>query len=395
VVGVTGTDGKTTTVHLTAHVLEATGRPTGFLSSASFLTRPGDPRRNDSHMTTLEAPFIQEQLAAMVSAGLSFAVIEASSHGLALHRVDACAFDVAVFTTLSRDHLDFHQTMDAYRDAKGMLFRMLDDSRPKAGIEKAAIVNADDDASEYFLHQTRTPPMTYGIRNAADVRAEQIQAEGLESRFLLTTSSGSAPVRCPLAGLYNIYNCLAASAVSLSQGAAISDIVYGLESFAGVPGHLEAVDEGQPFRVVLDIASTEQALRRVLETLKPVTSGKLIVVFGCAGERDTARRAGMGRVAGQLADMIVLTNEDPRSEDPLAIIEEIALAVRASGREEGRDYLKVPDRAEALAAAFARAGPGDTVLLAGKGAEPSIVLGDREIPWDEATVARDVLRRLR
>jgi len=394
VIGVTGTDGKTTTVHLIAHLLESSGRPMGYLSSAAF--RSGhEAARNDSHMTTLEAPFVQGQLAAMVQAGMRYAVIEASSHGLALHRVDECAFDVAVFTTLSRDHLDFHGTMDAYREAKGRLFRMLDESPAKDGIAKAAVVNADDAAAGYFASLSRAALTMYGIHAAADVYAEAIEARGLATRFRLLTPAGSADVTVGLAGRYNVSNCLAATAVALSQGVELDEIARGLQSFPGVPGHLEPIDAGQPFRVVVDIASTPDAMRRVLEVLRPVTKGRLIAVFGAAGERDPARRDGIGRAAGELADFAVLTNEDPRREDPDAIIEQIASGLRAARRSEGDDFARVPDRREAIRAAFASAlGGGDTVLLAGKGTEPSIEMATEAIPWDEARVARELLLEL-
>jgi len=394
-IGVTGTDGKTTTVHLIAHVLESAGLPAGYLSSAAFCSTRDGARPNDSHMTTLEAPFVQQQLASMVEAGMRYAVLEASSHGLALHRVDACAFDVAVFTTLSADHLDFHGTMDEYRDAKARLFRMLDETPQKRGIEKAAVANADDPASAHFLAQTSARPVTFGIDRAAQALAESIEIDGLRQRFRLVTEQGMAGVTVGLAGRYNIYNCLAAAAVALSQGVALADVVRALESFPGVPGHLELIDEGQPFRVVVDIASTPEALRRVLETLRPVTEGKLIAVFGAAGERDPGRRSGMGAAAGELAGFAVLTNEDPRREDADAIIEEIAAALRAAGRMEGEGFARVPDRREALRTAFELAQPGDTVLLAGKGIEPSIVIGTEHIPWNEAQVAREELRKLR
>ncbi len=393
VIGVTGTDGKTTTVHPIAHLLESAGRPAGYLSSAAFRSR-GAPARNDSHMTTLEAPFVQEQLAAMVEAGMRYAVIEASSHGLALHRVDECAFDVAVFTTLSRDHLDFHGTMDEYREAKGRLFRMLDESPAKDGVAKAAVVNADDPASEFFASLSRAPLTTYAIDQPADICADEIELRGLSARFRLLTLSGSAECSVRLAGRYNVSNCLAAAAVALSQGLTLDEIARGLASFPGVPGHLELVDCGQPFRVVVDIASTPDAMRRVLEVLRPITEGRLWAVFGAAGERDPARRDGIGRVAGELANFAVLTNEDPRREDPDAIIEQIASGLREAGREEGRDFARVPDRREALRYAFERAQPGDTVLLAGKGTEPSIVIGTKHIPWDEARVTRELLIEL-
>ncbi len=393
VVGVTGTDGKTTTVHLIAHLLESAGRPAGYLSSAAF-SAGGRTARNDSHMTTLEAPFVQEQLAAMVDAGMRYAVIEASSHGLALHRVDECAFDVAVFTTLSRDHLDFHGTMEEYREAKGRLFRMLDESPAKEGVAKAAVVNADDPAFEYFRSLSRAPLTTYGLDAPADVRAQAIEALGLATRFRLVTPHGSADVAVRLAGRYNVSNCLAAAAVALSQGLALAEIARGLESFPGVPAHLELIDCGQPFRVVVDIASTPDAMRRVLEVLRPLTEGRLWAVFGAAGERDPARRDGIGRVVGELAGFAVLTNEDPRRENPDAIIEQIAAGLREAGRQEGRDFARVPDRREALRYAFERARPGDTVLLAGKGTEPSIVIGTTHIPWDEAQAARELLLEL-
>ncbi len=393
VIGVTGTDGKTTTVHLIAHLLESSGRPAGYLSSAAFRSSH-EAARNDSHMTTLEAPFVQRQLAAMVQAGMRYAVIEASSHGLALHRVDECAFDVAVFTTLSRDHLDFHGTMDEYREAKGRLFRMLDESPAKDDVAKAAVVNADDAAAGYFAALARAPLTNYGIDAAADVRAEAIEARGLATRFRLVTPAGSADVTVGLAGRYNVSNCLAATAVALSQGVELDEIARALESFPGVPGHLELIDAGQPFRVVIDIASTPDAMRRVLEVLRPVTAGRLIAVFGAAGERDPARRDGIGRAAGELADFAVLTNEDPRREDPDAIIEQIASGLRDAGRAEGADFVRVPDRREAIRAAFARAKPSDTVLLAGKGTEPSIEMATKAIPWDEARVARELLVEL-
>ncbi len=391
-IGVTGTDGKTTTVHLIAHVLESAGRTAGYLSSVAFRS-DGDPVLNDSHMTTLEAPDVQQYLAAMVDAGRDYAVIEASSHGLALQRVDECHFDVAVFTTLSRDHLDFHGSMDEYRKAKGRLFEMLGDESPPS-VPRAAVLNADDAASDYFRSLTDAPAIIYAIDADADVSAENIETSGLAVRFRLVTPSGAQQISAQLAGRYNVYNCLAAAAVAHSQGIELDQIAAGIESFSGVPGRLERIDAGQPFRVVVDIASTPEALRRVLSVLRPVTEGKLIAVFGCAGERDEARRDGMGRAAGELADFSVLTNEDPRREDPDAIIEAIAAGLREAGRSEERDFVRLPERREALRYAFERAGDGDTVLLAGKGTEQSIVVGTEHLPWDEARVARELLKEL-
>ena len=389
VIGVTGTDGKTTTVHIIAHLLASAGRPSGFMSSVSFES-DGEPVLNATHMTTVDAPQIQERLAEMVEAGKHYAVLEASSHGLSLHRLDECQFDVGVFTTLSRDHLDFHGTMEEYKAAKGRLFQMLDESTDKR-VPRAAVVNTDDPASAYFREISQAKLITYGLADGADVRAESIETDGLSLRFRLVTKDASQDVSVALAGEFNVLNCLAAAAVGQSQGFALQEIASGLASFPGVPGRMEEIDSGQGFRVVVDIASTPEALRRVLLVLRPITGGRLCVVFGCAGERDTARRGGMGRAAGELADYVVLTNEDPRREDPDAIIDEIAAALRSSGREEERDFVRVPDRREALRHAFGWAKVGDTVLLAGKGTEQSIVIGTEHYPWDEAQVVRELL----
>jgi UDP-N-acetylmuramoyl-L-alanyl-D-glutamate--2,6-diaminopimelate ligase len=236
--------------------------------------------------------------------------------------------------------------------------------------------------------------LTYGIDAAASERAEAIVHDGLTTRFRLRTPDAERSVHTELAGRFNVYNCLAATAVGLSQDLTLDDAVRGLETFAGVAGHLEQVDAGQPFRVVVDIASTPEAMRRVLEVLRPATGGRLWAVFGAAGERDPGRRGGIGRAAGELADLAVITNEDPRREDPDAIIEAIAVGLRAANRDEGRDFIRIQDRREALRHAFANARAGDTVLLAGKGAEQSIVIGTEHHPWDEASVARELLEEL-
>ncbi len=392
VVGVTGTDGKTTTVHLIAALLEAGGLPTAYLSSAE-LRAGGTSRLNDTHMTTLESPEVQALLAEAVAAGDRMAVLEASSHGLALHRVDECEFDVAVFTNLTPDHLDFHGTMDEYREAKGRLFSMLDVSVEK-GVPKAAVINADDPACAFFRGLTRFPTLAYSVESEVDVWAEGLRSDGLSMRFRLHTPGGSAQVCLPLPGAFNVYNALAAAAVARTQGVALADIARGLDAFPGVPGRLERIEAGQPFAVIVDIASTAPALRNVLGVLRPATAGRLVVVFGCAGERDPGRREGMGRVAAELADFAVLTNEDPRSEDPDAIIDAIAQAMTAAGRREGEDFVRVPDRREAIACAFQGARPGDTVLLAGKGTEPTMVFGRRHVPWNERAVARELLSAL-
>ena len=393
-VGVTGTDGKTTTTHLIAHVLTATGHRAGYLSSVAF----GDgaaSELNASHMTTLEASDVQRELRRIADAGACYAVVEASSIGLELHRVDQCAFDVGVFTNLTPDHLDFHGTMDAYRASKAKLFGMVAASGGK-GVPKAAVLNADDPASAAMRAAAPgVPALTYALHAQADVTAREIARQGSGTRFIVRTGDADLPATTPLAGDFNVADCLAAVAAALSQGVTLAAAAAALATFPGVPGRMELIEEGQPFRVVVDIASTEPAMRNVLGALRPATEGRLIVVFGAAGERDFARRSGIARAVAEGADFALIANEDPRGEDPDAIIDEIARALAASGFREGAQFVREPDRRRAIEAAFHRAQPGDTVLLAGKGTEPSIVIGTTHLPWDERRMARELLRGLR
>ena len=388
-VGVTGTDGKTTTTHLVGHVLDACGLACGYLSSVGFETGAGF-ELNASHMTTLEGTLVQKRLAEAVAAGRRSMAVEASSEGLALHRLAGCLFDVAVFTNLTRDHLDFHGTMERYLEAKGILFEMLEEASAKR-FAKAAVLNADDAASAYLRRRSAAAVITYGLSGDADVRGEAVAADGGGLRFGVRAAGEAAVAFVPLLGRFNVYNSLAAVAVALSQGGRLADAAGALAGFAGVPGRLERIDCGQPFAVYVDIASTPAALEGVLEALRPVTKGRLWAVFGAAGGRDPARREGMGQVAGRLADRVVLTNEDPRDEAADAIIEAIAAGLRETGRREGRDFMRVPERRQAIARAFAGATAGDTVLLAGKATETTMIFGEQSVPWDERSVARELL----
>jgi UDP-N-acetylmuramoyl-L-alanyl-D-glutamate--2,6-diaminopimelate ligase len=401
-IGVTGTDGKTTSAHLTAHVLNTLGKSAaakgssqaqlscGYLTSVAFDYGEGR-QMNASHMTTVESTDIQAMLAQAVAHGVQSMVVEASSEGLAQGRLEGCVFDAAMFTNLTRDHLDFHGTMEAYRDAKGLLFEMLD--RPNAkGFGRAAVVNADDPASPVLAARTQTARrLTYGIEHAADFRGLDVQPNGFEMRFRLRAEGVTREATVPLIGRFNVLNALAAVAVAHSQGYEIEDAVQALTTFTGVPGRLEVIEEGQPFRVYVDIASTPAAMENVLAALKSATTGRLWVVFGAAGGRDPNRRTGIGAVAARLADRVVLTSEDPRDEDPEAIIDAIAGALREGGRVEGSDYVGRADRREAIAYAFEHAEPGDTVLLAGKATEPTMTVRGRDLPWDERAVARALL----
>ena len=389
VVGVTGTNGKTTTTLLIQAALEAHGESAGLISTVE--TRVGrTATANATRMSTPEAPEVQCLLADMVDAGNEYAVVEATSHGLALDRLADIAFDVAVLTNLSEDHLDFHGTLEAYAEAKLRLFAQLDAATSKS-VERRAVLNADDPAWRRFAAATQAPALTYGIdATDADVVAGRIDNVGDGSTFELQTPDAALHAQVRLPGKINVANAAAAFAASIALGIDPWMASVGIAQCPGVPGRFERIMSG-PIGVVVDYAHTGDALAAVLSLLRALTDGRLIVVFGSAGERPSERRRGMGAVAARQADYAVLTEEDPRSEPPDAIIDEIARAMIAAGAEEGRRFERVPDRREAIAKAIGIAEFGDVVLLAGKGHEPTIERADGPHPWDDRRAAREVL----
>jgi UDP-N-acetylmuramoyl-L-alanyl-D-glutamate--2,6-diaminopimelate ligase len=391
-VGVTGTDGKTTTTILLHSILQAAGWKAGALSTVD--QRMGElVQRNRSRQTTPEALEIQEELATLRAAGARAAVLETSSHALVLERVRGCAFDVAILTNLSHEHLDFHQTFEAYRDAKLSLFAMLADS-PDKGFGKCAVLNRDDPAYDYFQARVPTRALTYGEVLDADLMARAVE-EGPDSlRFELHGAGAAFPVQLRLAGRWNVMNALAAAAGALALGIPPEAIRQGLERLEHVPGRMERVDLGQPFRVMIDYAHTPQSLEKVLRALRPLTPGRLCALFGSAGERDRDKRPWMGEIAARLADYAVLTNEDPREEDPEAILAEIAAGALACGKVEGKDFVRIADRRKAIAHALRWAKPDDTILLAGKGHENCIIIGREAVPYDEREAVEAALLKL-
>ncbi len=407
VVGVTGTDGKTTTAGMAVAALEAAGVRTGLVSTAE--QKIGPVRAATSgHVTTPEAPELQLALAAMLEAGDAAAVVESTSHGLALERVGEIPFDIAIFTNLSHEHLEFHGTYDAYRAAKRSLFERLattadrGDIRPLPGGRpwpRGGIVNLDDADAAVFAEATAAAGarlLTYGAAPGADVRAVRVTEAAAGVRVEATTPRGRLSLTLPLVGRFNAHNALAAVALGEMLDLDPEAVAAGLAGFAGIRGRMERVDRGQPFAVVVDYAHTPVSLAAALDVLAPLTAGggSLIAVFGSAGERDVAKRAIQGRVAGERCRLVVATDEDPRGEDPVAILEQIAEGAEAAGLRRGESLLLVPDREEAIRAAFARARPGDVVLLAGKGHERSILYADRQLAWDERAVADRLLREL-
>jgi UDP-N-acetylmuramoyl-L-alanyl-D-glutamate--2,6-diaminopimelate ligase len=336
----------------------------------------------------------------MVSAGDRVAVLETTSHGLALDRVGAIAYDVAVFTNLSHEHLELHGTFERYRAAKLSLFERLARRTPSKDAPRAGIVNRDDANSDLFeavVRETGARLITYGTEPGATIRAERIEEDTRSLRLHVVTPRWSGPVELQLAGRFNAHNALAAFAVGEAFDLVPESIVRGLESVAGVAGRMQRIDAGQPFGVVVDYAHSPAALETVLDVLAPIAAargGGLIAVFGSAGERDVAKRPLMGRVAGERCRLVVLADEDPRGEDSAAILDEIARGAEAAGRRRGRDLLLIPDRREAIQVAFERAKPGDVVLLAGKGHESSIIVGTESRPWNEREAALQALSDL-
>jgi UDP-N-acetylmuramoyl-L-alanyl-D-glutamate--2,6-diaminopimelate ligase len=352
------------------------------------------------HATTPEAPELQATLRAMADAGDRVAVVETTSHGLALDRVASVAYDVAILTNVTHEHLELHGTWEAYRDAKLSLFDRLRAPRsvvkPHA-VPATAIVNLDDPSAGLFVGTARgagARVITYGTEPAADVRAARIAEDTAGLHADLATPSGEATLELRLAGRFNVHNALAVVALGEALELDPQRVRAGMAALEVVPGRMERIVAGQPFGVVVDFAHSPASLATVLDLLAPAAAargGGLIVVFGSAGERDTAKRPQMGRIAAERARLVVVTDEDPRGEDRDAILDEIARGAEAAGRRRGQDLLLIADRREAIAAAFEAARPGDIVLLAGKGHERSIIGPDGERPWDERAVAEELL----
>jgi UDP-N-acetylmuramoyl-L-alanyl-D-glutamate--2,6-diaminopimelate ligase len=391
-VAVTGTDGKTTTVHLVSDVLEAAGERTGYQTTVDFKLCDST-WENESRQTTQEALEVQQFFAELLVAGGTWGILEATSHALALRKLAHCDVDVAVFTNLSPEHLDFHATMQDYLAAKGILFEMLDRSADK-GRPKAAVLNADDPHWRYLADRTSRRVLTYGVEALADVQGRVLSEGASATRFELTCDGGKAEIGLPLIGRFNVSNALAAAAAGLAIGVPLDAVRSALEHARPVAGRLERVDAGQPFAVIVDYAHTPESLRKILTLLRPLTKGSLLAVFGSAGERDRAKRPAMAGVAAELADYFVITQEDPRLEKRAAILDEIARGAEEAGARRGDRYEVIDDRRAAIAHALGRARPGDTVVLCGKGHERSIIEGEAKNPWDEAGAAREALRGL-
>jgi UDP-N-acetylmuramoyl-L-alanyl-D-glutamate--2,6-diaminopimelate ligase len=383
VIGVTGTNGKTTVSFMVKSILEAAGIKTGLMGTVQY--EIGD-RVIPAHRTTPESLEVQQMMSQMLRADCQACVMEVSSHALDQKRVLGIEFDVAVFTNLTRDHLDYHDTMENYFAAKQKLFTTLGQGAKKG----AAVINIDDTFGARLAEQTKAD-LTYGFQKAAGLRATKIELGKDGSRFVVETSERKFACRLPLIGRHNIYNALAAVGAGLVSGIPVVKLQAALNSMPPVPGRLEIISLGQPFGVYVDYAHTDDALSNVLGTLREITRGRVLVAFGCGGSRDTGKRPKMGKAAAELADFTIITSDNPRKESPEKIAAQIEEGYR-SVRTDG--YSVELDRRRAIQQVIGKAVADDTVLIAGKGHETYQEFEDTVVPFDDRVHARETLETL-
>jgi UDP-N-acetylmuramoyl-L-alanyl-D-glutamate--2,6-diaminopimelate ligase len=381
--GVTGTNGKTTITYLLHSILEAAGLRTGLLGTVVY---SGKEFRSDAGLTTPESLDLQEMLAKMVAEKDEACVMEVSSHSLVMSRVAGCAFEAAIFTNLTQDHLDFHKTMENYFEAKKILF----DGHTCA--TKSAFINKDDPYGKRILDERKVSGLdsfSYGFSAGSTFRIRDWKSTAQGSNLVIRYEGRDIKIKTPLLARYNAYNMCGAFAAATIAGIDRNAILQGIENMKQVPGRLEKIEHGQPFLIFIDYAHTEDALRQVLTTVRPYTKERLIVLFGCGGERDKGKRPLMGRAAGELADEIILTSDNPRSENPNTIIQQIKAGVEKSGNT---NLHLIPDRRKAIEFALNLAAPSDTLLLAGKGHETYQVIGKEKQHFDEREILKELLQ---
>ena len=384
-IGITGTNGKTTTSFLLRSILRHAGHKVGLIGTIQTMI---EEQRLPSQNTTPNIVDLQRLLAQMVEDGIEYVVMEVSSHALAQNRVAGCEFDTAVFTNFTQDHLDYHKTMENYLAAKAKLFEGL--GGPGIKPDKTAVVNLDDEQAQYILERSQCRHLTYALGDeSADLRAVDIKLGPLGSEFTIQGAFGRLPVRTHIAGLFNIYNVLSATGAAAAENVPYAVIGEAVSEFRGVPGRFETVDAGQLFNVVVDYAHTPDGLENILHTARDITENRIITVFGCGGDRDRTKRPIMGRIAAQLSDIVITTSDNPRTEDPEAILAEVEAGVaEVIGK---KTHEKVTDRREAIYLAISLAHAGDTVIIAGKGHEDYQIIGTEKVHFDDREVAREAL----
>ena len=390
IIGVTGTDGKTTTCNLIYQILRAAGLRSGIISSVNAVI--GDEVLDTGfHVTTPEAPEVQRYLGMMRDAGITHVVLEATSHGLAQHRVTACEFDIGVVTNITHEHLDFHGTYERYRDAKANLFRHLATTVGKPqGNPRLAVLNRDDRSYDYLAAVAGDPKVSYGLQPGADIQAEEVSysPQGLSFKAVLPQGR-RLRLESSLTGSYNVSNIMAAlGATVVGLGIDPNVAGAGIRGLEIIPGRMEKINLGQDFGAIVDFAHTPNAILCTLQAARQMTSGRVIAVFGSAGLRDREKRRMMSEVSAKFADVTILTAEDPRTESLDYILQEMATAAESTGAVDGQTYFKIPDRGKAISTGVAMANPGDLVIALGKGHEQSMCFGEIEYPWDDRTAMR-------
>ena len=389
-IGVTGTNGKTTTTYLCKALLEGIGRHVGLIGTVAY--QIGAETIPASH-TTPGALELQGLLMKMTQAGLNSVVMEVSSHALAMDRTAGCEYDAAVFTNLTQDHLDYHRTMEEYFQAKLRLFTGLGKGK-KTG--QRAIINMDDPRGAEVRAACRVPVWGYAVKSQADLKAERVHLSMNGSAFSAATPAGTFAVESRLVGEHNVYNLLGAIGVALHAGATCDQVREAVTKVINVPGRFERVSAGQDFMVVVDYAHTEDALVRLLTAAQALKSHRIITVFGCGGDRDRGKRPKMGRAAVEFSDVVVLTSDNPRTEDPMVILREVEVGVREALQSRSHvEYHLVPDRREAIGMAVRLARTGDIVLIAGKGHEDYQIVGTKKVYFDDREAVREAIQQLR
>ncbi|UOE92933.1 UDP-N-acetylmuramoyl-L-alanyl-D-glutamate--2,6-diaminopimelate ligase [Alkalihalobacillus sp. LMS39] len=383
-IGVTGTNGKTTTTHIIEKMVQNAKRKTGLIGT--MYKKIGEVTY-ETQNTTPESLELQRTFAQMVSNEVEVAIMEVSSHALDLGRVRGSNFDIGVFTNLTPDHLDYHETMEKYKQAKGLLFSQLGNRYDK-DTRKVAVLNEDDPATNQYKRMTAAQVITYGIKQQSDVMAHSISMKTSGTHFNLKTPVGSSDVSMKLVGMFSVYNVLAAVSTSVALGIKLDTIVESIEQIEGVPGRFELVDAGQPFSVIVDYAHTADSLKNVLKTIKEFAKGDVWCIVGCGGDRDRTKRPLMAKIAVDWADYAIFTSDNPRSEDPIAIIDDMKAGV------EGRDYHVVLDRKKAIETTIQKAKKEDVVIIAGKGHETYQIIGATTYEFDDRIVAKEAIRRV-
>lgn len=381
VIGVTGTNGKTTTTYLIKSILEEAGYKVGLVGT--IVNKIGD-REIPSQRTTPEALDLHRLFQDMVLSGVDYVVMEVSSHSLELGRVGYVDFDIGIFTNLSRDHLDFHGTLENYLEAKLKLFKSTD---------RMNIINADDSVKDTIINRIKhlpTPIFTYGVKNRADYTASEIELAPGAVKYNLVWKESRIPIEVKIPGMFTVYNSLAAASAMMAEGIPVEYIQQGLKQAEGVKGRFETVETGRGFSIIIDYAHTPDGLEKVLSAVREFAKGRIITLFGCGGNRDREKRPVMGDVAGRLSDFVIITSDNPRKEEPHLIIDEILPGVERTGCS----YICIVDRRKAIEYALEMAREGDVIILAGKGHETYQELADRTIEFDERKIVREILGRM-